>query len=233
MTTTALQQLLTELDAAPAGCLDDVRRWMRTLAMEMMHTTQPYGRMYDRVSSLVAERDAARADVERLTHADEIGLAAANRATAEAILQRDAARVEVERLTSQRDAYREQRDAFEADIGTLNQQHAAEVERLAKERDEARAGHAAVFNEMMGRPTIEEHRAEVTRLKLMINDAQRRAREDAERETVTAIAKWLYAESSRFASTAQTREACDRNQRPSALANATDSLRAGTWKETP
>jgi hypothetical protein len=41
MTTTALQQLLAELDAAPAGCLDDVRRWVRTLAMEMIQMQAP------------------------------------------------------------------------------------------------------------------------------------------------------------------------------------------------
>lgn len=46
------------------------------------------------------------------------------------------------------------------------------------------------------------------------------------------IAAWLYDESSFLASMASTREANDRNQRSSALANAADSLRAGTWKES-
>jgi hypothetical protein len=118
--TTTLQQLLAELDAAPAGCLDDVRRWVRTLAMEMMQMQAPTGRAWcphyrdcktcepavQTYDSLVEAYEAERAQSRRLAAERDIArrdLTASLKELDSVCDDRRAARAEVERLTRERD----------------------------------------------------------------------------------------------------------------------------------
>lgn len=196
--TTALQQLLAELDAAPVCCLDDVRRWVRTLAMEMgqmQEAVEDNARLaqHERSPVTIPQEVLDRIACEDCSDAGPCRTHSGVNELIESMREQAADdNAEIAMLTDEWRIARSERDAARA-----------EVERLTRERDRAQDGLLAVSQE----------------------------RNRIERETVEAIAAWLYAESSRLASTAHTREACDRNQRSSALANAADSLRDGTWKE--
>lgn len=120
---------------------------------------------------------------------------------------------EVERLTTERDAAR------------------ADVERLTKELaaawDATGAGRCARGFDVPLAEVVAQQHAERAAARV-----ERDALAAEVKATAHDIADFLYAESSRLASIGHTREDNDRNQRSSALANAADSLRAGTWKET-
>jgi Zn finger protein HypA/HybF involved in hydrogenase expression len=197
MTTTALQQLLAELDAAPAGCLDDVRRWVRTLAMEMMQMQAPtllHRTMRAECEAQDDEEDCDCWECPNERHLDPDGhLPMCPQSMAHAFDVERQQLIVMEHIRDEVVAKLETRDA-DASVGhalarrTLRQTLAkvqrerdlarAEVERLTRERDRAQDGLLAVSQE----------------------------RNRIERETVTAIAAYLRRRAGTIASSSLSRD---------------------------